>query len=238
MNTRICITANGNADMGILHMGHAYLALVNEYAAHSTGGKFWLRFDDAQIPWVNLLGEANIRLNCLQIQKELTWLGIECDGIGYHSMEKVWVNPIIKDCLGCEESAAYSEVPVATWTRAPQYPYTEYLTAENVILDAHESIDTVICGEELLSRWGLYLFIQKKLNLPKTNHIFIPRLKTMYGGEINSVSKTIGRNKLRDCMLRGDRGEDIADYLASLCKKDYYAGWDTNNLRDNPILLQ
>ena len=36
---------------GALHIGHLYMALVNEMEAHRTGGKFIVRVDDTQDIW-------------------------------------------------------------------------------------------------------------------------------------------------------------------------------------------
>lgn len=78
--TRINPTVNG-----FCHLGHIYLALVNEFAAHSTGGRFIVRFDDCQGRWLKLLGAAKMAEYAAGWLDDLEWLGIQIDGVVFES---------------------------------------------------------------------------------------------------------------------------------------------------------
>ena len=69
-------TANGDASLGILHLGHLCNVLVNRHMAELTSGRFIVRFDDTQERWIRLLGKNAMANNARKIIEELTWLGI------------------------------------------------------------------------------------------------------------------------------------------------------------------
>ena len=64
-NTRFNPTVSGS-----LHVGHLYMALVNEVEAHRSGGKFYIRVDDTQDCWVVRLGKKQIDKYYLEYREQ------------------------------------------------------------------------------------------------------------------------------------------------------------------------
>lgn len=236
MNTRFNPTTNGDASKGILHLGHLYVARVNEYMAHSTGGKYLVRFDDAQIMWASTLGKAAMRANSNKIRDELEWAGVHTDGYVWQSDREADIEARIHERHPwLAQSMAYDDVPCIVRDDAPQYPYAPYLTSEVAINDAMDGVTHIIAGDELLSRYSLYEWFRRMYGLPVVRHIFIPRLKA--GGELANVSKTAGNYKLDDYKLLGWSPRDLDVALRASCLIDPRGEWDWRNVKAQPRLM-
>ncbi len=77
---------------GFLHIGHAKAVLLNMGLAREFGGRFNLRFDDT-----NPQNEASEFVEA--IQRDLTWLGVEWDGVpkfasGYFEQLYLWATDL------------------------------------------------------------------------------------------------------------------------------------------------
>lgn len=239
MNTRFCPTCNGDASVGILHLGHLYLCLVNEYMAHSTGGRFVVRFDDNQQAWRAALGQDAMRRNAATIRKELEWAGVKVDEWVYQSeIEPTTKAAIAAQWPGLKEPGGdYTTVPTLVREDSPQYPYAPYLTAESVLLDAWAGIDTMIVGDELLSRYSLYQWMAEQLNVPQIKHIYLPRLRgRSQGGELDHVSKTRGNHKLSRFMEARNAPKEVRFVLREACLTNFAGEWDWQNIRPQPRL--
>jgi len=231
MNTRLNPTVNG-----LPHLGHAYLALVNQHEAHSTGGTFDLRFDDYQGRWLKDVGEAKMREYAAGWLEDFEWLGIKADRVIYESEIHDYVESRVGLAFpGLKDPYEVAGTPVLIREDSPQYPYVPYLTATIAFMDHMEGIDTLICGDELLSRYALYCWMSEKMGLPIMKHVFMPRLRG--NGELDTVSKTAGTYKIRTFRKRGYSPEMVRTMLAYACLKDPHGQWAVSNIRPQPRLV-
>ena len=240
--TRFNPTSNGDASKGILHLGHLYMCMVNEYMAHSTGGKFIVRFDDTQQYWINELGREQIARNCQKIIDELTWFGIKVDEYVWQSKrESQFIHLLshgarLDDSLLNEDATKYVQ-PILVRDDASQYPDAFYVIAETVWNDWKDHIDTLIIGDELLSRWSCYRLIAYLLNhnIPQIDTVIhLPRLRDGY--ELASVSKTEGNYRVQDYIDRGYTPKEIETILRYACLTDVHGDWDWRNVKQAPML--
>ena len=234
-NTRFNPTASGDWRNGILHLGHVYLCLVNEHAAHSTNGRFIVRFDDNQKYWRKALGEPVIADNCKQIIAELAWLGVQVDEWIYQSeCETITQHAIHRAFPGLIEPDEHTQAPVLIREDSPQYPYAPYLTAEVALLDSWSDIDLLIAGDELLGRYALYCYMSERMGLKQIQHVYLPRLRN--GGELDVISKTVGSYKVESYRKRGYTPDGIRELLRDACLKRWADGWDYHNVQCQPLI--
>jgi glutamyl/glutaminyl-tRNA synthetase len=236
VNTRFNPTVNGDPGAGILHLGHLYMCLVNEYMAHSTGGRFIVRFDDNQADWLNKVGQTQMWRNAAQIRDELDWCGIKVDEWAHQSttersaqkrIDAVWPGlrePNPKDYL----------VPHLTRSDAPQYPYAAYLTAEVILNDHWGDVDLMIAGDELLDRYALYCWMSDQLGVKQIEHVYLPRLTD--GAELAPVSKTEGNHRLMSYRRDTYTPAALKTILANSCLDDPAGAWDWRNVKREPRL--
>lgn len=244
MNTRFNPTCNGDPDSGILHIGHAALIYLNAEVAKQSGGRFVLRFDDNQAYWVDKLGRPYIGRVISQIKREIEWMGVEWQEETRHSENASLIDIVLTVMnlgffMARDPIIGYpiSHVPNLTRFNSPQYPYAPYLTAEVVILDAISQIDTVIVGEELMSRFSLYCYLCEALKNPIPTHYHVPRL--MERGtqhELAPVSKTVGNFKIKRYMDNGMNTSDFKYSVASHYLHDLSHGWSLDNVAKEPVI--
>ena len=135
-NTRFNPTISGQ-----LHVGHLYMALVNEAEAHRSGGKFTVRVDDANAYWVLNMGKRLIDqyFNMYQSQIERfmkvdVWhresqLPQPKDIIGDHNILRM---------LGPRPWWKVSEIEWRAGDTSWVWPYSPTATFEKVIWDFWE----------------------------------------------------------------------------------------------------
>jgi len=234
MNTRINPTTNG-----LMHLGHAYMALVNHHAAHSTGGRFVVRYDDNQVNWIAKLGQDRMRHFAHSWARDLMWLGVEPDEICYQSEMEPQVRAAIHRVMpGYDDMMEYNIVARATWTDAALYPYAPFLTAEVVYLDAMSGINLLIAGEDLLPRHNLYCHMAHVFGFHQIQHIYIPRLVAVRGGQLDNVSKTNGAHKVSAMRDRGMSAEEVIQLLRRSCLVNPDGDWSVDNLLQRPIIAE
>ncbi len=237
--TRFCPTTNGDAGMGILHLGHLYTVKVNEYLAHSTGGKFILRMDDDQRAWIDILGKPAMRRNAEQIERELQLCGIKVDEVIYQSEthDRVSFSWSVDTnaYLPFSTSPETMEIPTVIGNDDPQYPYTPRLTVMTVLHDRVSKIDHVITGVDLLSRFSLYNYFCEFFNIKRPLHTFLPRLMGM-NGQLDEISKTKGNYKIMSFIENGYTATDIDYFLRVACMNDTNGNWSLDNLKASPKL--
>ena len=73
VSTRFNPSVTGN-----LHLGHIFTLLVNEYYAHSRGGKFYVRFDDDNLHVHPFTDDEMKRMIKSQIE-DMEWLDVKID---------------------------------------------------------------------------------------------------------------------------------------------------------------
>jgi glutamyl/glutaminyl-tRNA synthetase len=239
--TRFCPTCNG-----LLHVGHAYLALLNCHAAKSTGGKFIVRFDDNQRYWMDKLGEGAIETYSLAMRVDLNWMGIGADEITSERMfdEQNQLFIARRGGLRLLEHGEDIDFPTVTTKSIDRiYPYVSYLTATKVVQDYREGIDLVIRGVDLVSEASLYWYFCRLLGLPLVRQVFVPKLMAATtpcgnGGlkDLADVSKHNGKASIRDYREAGWSPNDLVAMLAGSCLEDPHGEWTYENVRQQPIL--
>jgi len=154
VNTRFNPTVNGD-----LHLGHLYLCLVNEHEAHSRGGKFGIRFDDAK-PCTNTWANGDLDLIARYRERQLVDIA-QFMTIDWATSEKEeeWrlcqIPKRFQEDWMISSPHPYPEViqyPGGHHTGAGEYyPYVPGWTAEKVWLDAQAGVNWLIRGDDLIA---------------------------------------------------------------------------------------
>jgi len=150
--TRFNPSANGG-----LHLGHIYMALINQAVARESGGGFTVRWDDSNPPYL-AWGRDRLNAVCAQQREELEWLGIIPDA---------WVkqSDIIDGVFDELRRRGWREMADDTYPMMPElliepyiplYPCTPMLTATKVIIDHMFGVNLLVRGMDLLSEYGMY----------------------------------------------------------------------------------
>ena len=237
MNTRFNPTANGDANKGVLHLGHVYMVLVNRHMAELTGGRFIVRFDDNQTGWLQQLGRERMADNCRKIIEELTWLGIRPYCYVWQSgRDDVIPARIHARFPDLVDVPAGCVTPILVRDDAPQYPDAQYLIAETVLHDQMDCVTQLIVGDELLGRFSAYRLWADLLGVPQIEApIHLPRLRDG-ANEMGSVSKTVGNHRLQTYRDQGATPGDVFAMLREACLIEPKRGWDWRNVKREPVL--
>jgi glutamyl/glutaminyl-tRNA synthetase len=240
MNTRFCPTTNG-----YLHIGHAYVALVNAHEARVAGGVMHLLLDDLQPYWIQQLGFQQITQYSLAAAEDLRWLGVLDPGTSIISQYRasyrveeavrrcrVHANQLTGDVPHDYERALFS---LASEPDRHFYPYVPYLTACKVAWDHLLGVGHVIRGDDLITEMSLYAYFRERLGYPIPEQTFLPRLR-LREGELTDVSKTAGNWKLRDLREQGWTPDRVVNLLADSCLINPAAGWSCANVKPSPTL--
>jgi glutamyl/glutaminyl-tRNA synthetase len=224
MNTRLSPTTNGH-----LHMGHVYMALVNEYVAHVSGGRFGVRLEDTQPQW-----QENNKEYAASMWDDLDWLGIETD---WRSLQSQYDIRTLQFVVEHEHDPIFQpDIPdqfAAMPTRdITFYSYTPWFTCEKVIIDHMEGVDTLIRGEEIITEFSLYSYFVQLFDLPKVKHIYLPRLSCGVG----DISKTLDNYTVRSFRDDGYHPAYLKERLAQTCLKDPSGPWLPSNILPHPCL--
>jgi len=226
--TRFSPTVNGN-----LHIGHIFMALVNEYEAHHSGGKFTVRFDDDQKYW-NEIKHVDTKEIETGIKNDFMWLGIKVDEWESEKLMK-HNRALISGSKIPPEMAEYPDIPeVVGWTAAT-YPYAPNLTALKVLLDYVDGVNLLIRGIDLITEFSLYEHYIEEFELPFPRHVYLPRLTLGGNGEISDISKTAGNNSIKQLREYGITPLQIIDSLKRSCLKDPEGDWSIDNVKANPV---
>lgn len=247
MNTRFNPTASGP-----LHLGHLYLAKVNEAVARTTGGRFILRIDDTD-PCVCLGVHMDDREKYADaISRELKWAGVVFDDVYVQSYKRDEVLDTMDDLLlprlnihvdhnnhsqrtsnplcvpGCTGNCDFPEIPYETKVEQ----FNARIAAERVVLDYLDEIDCVIRGDELFGEYALYQYLcfLKGYRLPK--HIYLPRLYC----DSRSLSKSDGGGELWKLKSAGYSPDELDDLLRESCLVSRDLPWCVENIVACPTL--
>jgi glutamyl/glutaminyl-tRNA synthetase len=218
---------------GILHLGHAVSILVNEYQAHHTGGKFYVRFDDNS-PVCLKHGDRLENVVASQ-QDDIDWIGVPVDGYSYQSEEQEEVRQVLT-----QKGWKFFEDPKDGTHQLPlairmgndwlAYPYVPQQTAERVISDYMLGVDLIIRGDEFLTEFSLYRFICDLLNVPAPKFVFLPRLQSRYG----DISKTNGGYTLTEYRALGYDPLEVRGWVEQAFLYYPALGWEFTNIRPVP----
>jgi glutamyl/glutaminyl-tRNA synthetase len=228
-NTRFIPTVNG-----YLHLGHLYNCLVNQAEAQRSGGYFVIRFDDTQRAW-------NFKYTASELDNFKFTMKIDLQHFGIAPDRWSSQSDMMKQTVDLAGLLHY-DIPPDTYLDLetvevighPEsfYPANERLTAEHVLMDCIEGINLIVRGFDLITEAAAYLILAHRLGLPRTRHVYIPRLA--FPGDV--VSKTAGNFKLKEYRSAGDDPEEIIRNLALDCLIYPFGPWLLDNLQPHPVL--
>ncbi len=244
MNTRFNPGATGS-----LHIGHIFISLLNEYAAHSSGGKFHIRFADEPV-WFGgspCSPEEAIEHARLQLE-DLTWMGIEVDSISYQSdlenkLSLFLANSSFRMVIDNSRRAYYarsrSHIHLEPLIRG--FPLDIQHTVEKVVHDYWEGSDLLIRGTEWIQEHFLYMYFCAVLGFPYPKCHYIPRLLAINeSGSLlppKEISKTIGNWKMKDLRDAGVTPDEVRSILRESCMLDPKGSWSLDNIKAQPRLI-
>lgn len=235
-NTRFNPTTNGE-----LHIGHAYMALVNQAEARRGKGRFIVRFEDNAVEWLLRVNHDKQLEYAHGMIEDLEWLGIRADEYQYQSQMEDKLHDAILMLNGGELK---EEHRISFDGLTPNVPYLNYavatynphLTAERVILDALSGINFVIRGEDLITEYALYYNFCDRWGLPRPEHAYLARLTMADGAELlPQISKTTGNNKIQTYRENGMSADELLSKLRKACLKDQTGDWVISNLKARPV---
>lgn len=224
MNTRFSPSLNGS-----LHLGHLYMAWVNHTVAKASGGRFILRFDDlaprlaGDLPdgmadWAreaaDLLSEAGL------VPDAVTYVSAYSSPDGELPSEvggkNLWLRP---HNVEGQLNLACSPLLVAARVRA----------------DIAEEIGAVIRGEELMGELQLYEYFNALFGGATRELVYLPRLRVRCGGEVTTISKTVGNLQLRD-LFRQAPPEQWLERIQAVVLVDPGQPLSWENLHRDPVI--
>jgi glutamyl/glutaminyl-tRNA synthetase len=207
--------------------------LVNEYIAHSTGGKFFVRFEDVDYLVRLQSKEETNAIHHSQMQ-DIEWLDLNVDDFVYQSSILEETRNFIKDydCVVYEKDELYFKVPlvIRMGTDWMAIPYVPQQTAERVYMDAVLGITHVIRGDDFVTEYSLYAYFCDKFGFPIPQHIFLPRLIGLKG----EISKTNGGYKIEDFRNEGYTAKELKQMIAKACLIYPLNGFELYNIKSNP----
>jgi len=237
-NTRFNPSINGP-----LHIGHLYMALVNEAEAHQSGGEFTVRVDDMQTYWNQRMGQNLVEQHYNEYREQLSrFMTVDV----WHRQSQL---PDIKEIIGdhylfdiLPDRPLWKEAEIRWRVEGGQWvwPYSPYATLEKVIWDFWEKINLVIRGEDLITEANLYTFFERQIGLLRPCQVYLPRLSTQLKENIGRVftsgelSKTIGNfGLLRQIDEFGP--EKVLEMLKQSCLIDPEGEFLIDNIKRYPI---
>lgn len=234
MNTRINPTLNGRP-----HLGHAYLALVNQHEAHASGGRFILRGEDNQASWLKVHTLQEMQSWGREWVRDLAWLGIAPDEVAMESAldDGAW-RAVHAHWPRARDTGEFPHVPRVVGDTAEHYPYTLALTAKVACLDYMQCVGHVIVGHDLLSRYSLYCYCCEVMGIPVPPQTFLPRLVYDDGRQIGPVSKHGGALRICDLRDAGRSPDWVMGILRAACLADPSGPWSPGNIRPRPAILE
>jgi glutamyl/glutaminyl-tRNA synthetase len=239
--TRFSPTVNGN-----LHVGHIFMALVNEYESNNSGGKFIVRFDDNQYYWNDVMHVDFTKITNGMIE-DIKWLGIKVDAWeserdlfngGHYSKEQIDKLESLDRKLLLNippEKAEYPDVPEVIGWNATTYPYAPFITAQKVAMDYIDGVNLLIRGIDLLTEFSLYEHYVEEFRLPKLRHVYLPRLVISDNKELTDISKTAGNNSIRQLRESGWTPTLVLESLKSSCLINPTGSWSIDNVKARPV---
>lgn len=218
---------------GSLHLGHLYVALVNEGITKDYNGKFYIRFDDTSPQHVKRYGAERLARTRVAQQELMEWMGLRTDGYSRQTDRLAEVHDILKtiEIRAADEYIPYQPELVAD-AYVPMFPFAPMLTAEKVVFDHMLGVNLLIRGVDLMTEYGLYQYFCEALGYPKPQHIYLPRL-SWAGGD---MSKRHGAVFLSELRADGYTPEQIREMLGFACLRNISNGWALSNLKGAPRL--
>jgi glutamyl/glutaminyl-tRNA synthetase len=222
-------------------LGHIYIALVNAYEAHNSGGKFTLRFDDNQVYWKWKYAPQQISEFAQGIIEDINWIGIPIDDFQKQSeMEDDAWSLLLKSRIDAKMRRPFYHEQIPEYPTMPDfgaYPYAWDLTAEKVVMDFTSHINLLIRGEDLATEYSLYAYFCEMCGIPNPHHVYLPRLRMAGHNELqNEISKTNGFYQIRQFRAKGYKPFDVLDLLRESCLIDVKGTWNIHNIKIDPTV--
>jgi len=233
---------------GPLHVGHLYMALVNETEAHLSGGNFIVRVDDQNKYHVISLGKKLIDQLFNEYQDQISrFMKVDIwhresqmprpeEVIGNHPI----LDMITQDGLWTVSDVIWKEEGSWVW------PYSPYATFEKVVFDFWEGITLLIRGEDLITETNLYEFYERQVGLLRPRHVYLPRLLAEPDVEVghnlemvdslSNVSKTLGTYALKKQIDKFGVDETM-NLLRQSCLIDEDGDFVVENIKRIPIVV-
>ena len=241
INTRFNPTVNGD-----LHLGHLYLCLVNAWEAHSTGGKFSVRFDDAKdctYTWASGDFDMVARYRERQLADLEQFVKVD---FARSELEDLWRLCQIPKILRVEQDTHrpihnyyYPEMAqfpgLADDRRGEHYPCVPHWTAEKDYLDMEDGINWLIRGDDLISEFSLYQYFCQLLDAPLVRHTYMPRLQPR-SGRMDTISKSQGGFTIWGALERYGGPDGVMEILGVACLKDPDGHFSVDNIKPQPAL--
>lgn len=235
MNTRFNPTANGP-----LHLGHIYMALVNEHMAHSTNSTFILRIDDNQRSYFEKLGGPKQMHEIGMAQsRDLDWIGIQTDRVVYQSgteelakatLTKTHFRMVVDHHPLDRETFPIIHDSIAT----RPWPLSAWITAEKVVLDRLEDVEAMVRGPDLIQEHQLYMYFCALFGYRFPKCYYLPRLVAADG----EISKTRENWQIGGLRSTGITPEQIRQILRESCLVNPDESWHIDNVKDLPRLSE
>lgn len=231
------VTRLNPSTSGGLHLGHIYTALVNQDAAHSTGGKFIVRVADDH---ANTTRKAHAGRNLLmaeQMAYDLDWLGLDFDAWHLETEMRKQFTDVASLCMAglFRDEVQHTENMLSPLMMGrpdiENYPYTPYMTGEKVWLDYMEGVNLLARGVDLTSEFSLYCYYCQLWDLPRPEFWIIPRLRSG-----TDISKHSGGYRIAEYRANGWTPAEVLALLRKACLYNDRYGFRPDNLRPDPCL--
>ena len=225
---------------GPLHIGHLYMALVNEAEAHRSGGKFIVRVNDIHMYWTRKLGKELLNQYSKEYQEQLSRFMT----IDVWDLESLLPTP--EEIIG--EHPLLDMLPRPRWWGEPGHviewrtdinqqvwDYSPRPTFEKVVWDFHEGINLLIRGEDIVTEANLYSFFEAQLGFLRPHQIYLPRLMTKARQELTEmgISKTYGTYQLKTQLDKFGQKE-VLNLLKKSCLIEPEGEFFVENIKWNP----
>lgn len=226
------VTRFNPSSNGPLHLGHVYMALINE--AFAEDGRFIVRWDDSHPRRIRDMGRErtdNIRRGQ---REDMEWLGFK----PYAYIKQSDIIDEARELAASFGVTMKDEEPVKLARLIGSdydvltYPLTPALTSEKVIMDHAIGTTHLIRGIDLMTEYSLYQYFCRLFNLPQPEHIYLPRLRWRNG----DMSKTLGARSVCNMRNEGYTPQDVRDIVARACLRSPGNGWTLGNIKGVPCL--
>ena len=223
---------------GELHIGHLYMALVNEAEAHRTGGKFIVRVDDMQPQINHWLKKDKRDYYYEEYQKQLD-IFMDVDVWDLQSQmltpaEIIGDNPILR----CLPEFLWASTETIEWrinTDQRAFQYNLCFVVEKVIWDFWEGVTLLIRGEDLITESQLYEHITSVLRLPTIRQIYLPKLVSITLDDILPEISKSKKSYSLDTQINEFGIDRTLELLKKACLIDPDGWFFADNIKSNPI---